>query len=234
MARFFFGSENPIGKHVWFDGDPPAYKIVGVVGDSKYMEAQEATPRTIYFNAFQEGRLFSQFSLRTSIPPEKVTGVVRAAVRDVLPTVPVDHMTTLSDQVDASMVPERLIVTLATVFGGLGLVLAAIGLYGLLAYTVGRRTNEIGIRMALGASRASVTGAVLGEALAMVAAGVLVGLPLAWWGRQFLAARLPAISAGIGPLLLGAMLITTVAAAAAYAPARRAARVDPMHALRQE
>jgi ABC-type antimicrobial peptide transport system permease subunit len=198
------------------------------------MEAQEATPRTIYFNAFQEGRLFSQFSLRTATPPESVTGAVRAAVRSVLPTVRVDHVTTLSDQVDGSLVPERLIVTLATLFGGLGSVLAAIGLYGLLGYTVSRRTNEIGVRMALGAGRAAVMGAVLSEALWMVAAGVMVGTPLAWWGRQFLASRLPGVSAGLWPIVTGALLIASVAAAAAYPPARRAARINPIDALRQE
>jgi len=219
---------------VSFDGDPPAYEIVGVVGDSKYMEAQEATPRTIYFNAFQEGRLFSQFSLRTATPPENVTGAVRAAVRDVLRTVPVDHVTTLSDQVDASMVPERLIVTLATLFGALGSILAAIGLYGLLGYTVARRTNELGIRMALGASRANVMRAVLSEALRLVAAGAIVGLPLAWWGRRLLASRVPAIPVGLWPMAAAAALMLAVAAAAAYAPARRAARIDPMEALRQE
>ena len=126
----------------------------------------------VYLNAFQEGRgRFSQFALRTDLAPARVVEQVRRAVRDVLKTVPVAKVTTLAQQVDASIVPERLMAKLSGAFGGLGALLAALGLYGLLAYTVARRTTEIGIRMALGATRRDVTRMVLSSALRLVCAG---------------------------------------------------------------
>ena len=158
MARHYFGGGSPIGKHVTFDGDDMPYEIVGIVGDAKYLDLHEAAPRTVYLNAFQDGFINSQFSLRTDVPPTAIAGEVRRAVSDVLKTVRVAKVTTLAEQVDASIVPERLIALLAGFFGVLGASLAAIGLYGLLAYTVARRTNEIGIRMSLGATERDVAG----------------------------------------------------------------------------
>ncbi len=234
MSRHYFGDRSPIGMHVTFDGDNRPYEIVGMVGDAKYSELRGATLPTIYFNAFQLGSPISQFALRTNIDPASVAGEVRRTVRALLTTVPV-KVTTLADQVDASIVPERLIAMLSGLFGALGSVLTAIGLYGLLAYTVARRVNEIGIRMALGATPGRVTRMVLGDALGMVCAGLAVGAPLAFWGKSFAASviqDLPVQSAV--PIVFGAVAMIAVAALAAYAPARRAARVDPMEALRCE
>ena len=126
----------------------------------------------------------SRFALRTSVDPEAVTPDVRRTVRELLKTVPVKSVTTLNDQVDASIVPERLIATLSLWFGVLGALLAAIGLYGLLAYTVARRINEIGIRMALGATRTGATRMVLGQALGMVCIGLAVGAPIVVLERE--------------------------------------------------
>jgi ABC-type antimicrobial peptide transport system permease subunit len=151
MARYYFGERSPIGSYVRFDGEDQPYEIVGVVGDAKYMDIREAIWRTIYLNTFQEPWVASQFVLRTDVDPETVAPDVRRAVRELLQTVPVKGITTLSNQIDASLAPERLIAFLSALFGMLGALLAAIGLYGLLAYTVARRTNEIGIRIALGA-----------------------------------------------------------------------------------
>jgi predicted permease len=235
MARYYFAGSSPIGKHVFFDGDDRPYEIIGMVADAKYQEIREATPRTIYFNAFQEGRMFSQFALRTAIPPSGVIAPVRQTVRAVLKTASVDRVTTLLDQVDASIVPERMMVTLSGLFGALGALLAAVGLYGLLAYTVARRTNEIGIRMALGATQGRVLRAVLSDALKMVCAGLVLALPLALWSKRIAANLIPGLEGNlVAPIAFGAAAMAALAILAAYLPAKRAARVDPMVALRYE
>jgi predicted permease len=236
MAHYYFGNGDAIGRHVTFDGDNQAYEIVGVAGDSKYMEIREATYRTIYLNTFQEVEPSSRFALRTGFDPATVAPDVRRVVRDLLKTVAVGRVITLDDQVDASIVPERLMATLSGWFGAVGSTLAAIGLYGLLAFTVARRINEIGIRMALGATRSDVTRMVLPrDALAMVLAGLAIGVPVAFWCKSFagsLIAGLPVTSRV--PIALGAAAMIAIALFAAYAPARHAARVDPMEALRHE
>lgn len=235
MARYYFGGANPIGKYVMRDGDTKPYEIVGVVGDAKYLEIRDAPGRTMYFNMFQEGRLFSQFELRTSVEPGSVVGEVRRTVRDVLKTVPVARVITLADQVEASIVPERLIATLSGLFGALGALIAAIGLYGLLSYTVARRTNEIGIRMALGATQSTMSRMVMGEALAMSCGGLLLGIPLAYWGKRFAASLIPDLPVESAfPIAFGAVVMIALALLAAYVPARRATRVDPVEALRYE
>ena len=235
MARYYFGNDDPIGKHVTFDGDGRPYEIVGMASDAKYMEIREATHRTIYLNTFQESSVDSRFALRTSIEPATVAPDVRRVVSELLKTVSVDSVTTLTDQVNASVVPERLMATLSLWFGMLGALLAAIGLYGLLAYTVARRINEIGIRMALGASRSDATWMVLGDALAMVFVGLALGAPIAFWSERFAAGLVPELQVGSAvPIASGAAAMIAIALLAAYVPARRAARVDPMVALRYE
>src|SRR5204863_891728 len=144
MARHYFGAASPLGKHLTFERDAVPYEIVGVVGDAKYEDLHEAPPRTVYLNTFQDGRIFSRFSLRTSVAPTAVVAPVRRAVEELLKTVRVERVRTLEEQVDASIVLERLVAMLAGVFGDLGSVLAALGLYGLLAYTVARRMNVDG------------------------------------------------------------------------------------------
>jgi predicted permease len=235
MAGYYFGERSPIGKHLTFDLDDKPYEIVGVVGDAKYNDIREAPPHTIYLDTFQEGHLSSQFTLRTGLDPEAMAPEVRQAAGALLKSVPVVRVTTMDDQVDASIVPERLIVTLSGWFGALGAMLVAIGLYGLLSYVVTRRINEIGVRMALGATRSDVSRMVLGEALRMVCAGLVIGTPFAYWAKTYathLIHDLPAKTAA--PIAFGAAAMVAIALCAAYLPARRASRVDPMVALRYE
>jgi len=243
MARYYFGDRSPIGQLFAFERqdnrgaaqDRP-YQIVGVAGDSKYLNLQEPIGRMVYLNAFQAPRLSShQFSLRTNVRPETVAGDVRRAVREVLPAVTVAKVTTMSDQVDAAMIPERLIAMLSGFFGALGTLLGAIGLYGLLAYTVARRTSEIGIRMALGATPRDVLVMVHKSALAMAGAGVAIGVPLAFAAQRLAVTFVDKMTAGPAmPIALAAAAAIAVALLAASVPAHRAARINPVDAIRQE
>jgi ABC-type antimicrobial peptide transport system permease subunit len=245
MARYYFGDRNPIGGRFQFvgasnsgvTGAPPdqAYTIVGVVGDAKYSDLREAPPRTIYLNAFQEPRMIAnQLAVRTTGPAAKVADAVRKVVREQLRSPAVARLTTMDDLVDSSVVSERVVATLSTFFGGLGASLAALGLYGLLAYTVTRRTNEIGIRMVLGASRAEVSRLILGGGLGLVCAGLAVGIPLGLLGLRAasrIVADLPIDS--VWPLVLASVEMLAIALVAAFLPVRRAAAVEPVGALRQ-
>jgi predicted permease len=241
LAHYYFAGGDPVGMHITLDHatgspEPRSYEIVGLVADAKYYEIREPTPRTIYLPAFQDGEVLAQnFVLRTNVDPTAVAGDVRRTVRAVLKTVPVARITALSDQVDATIVPERLIAALSELFGGLGTLLAAIGLYGLLAYTIARRIQEIGIRMALGATPGNVIRMVFGDALGMVLAGLALGVPLALWGKSFAAILMqdPSLDSA-APIAFGALGMIAITLVTAYVPARRAARVDPMEALRHE
>jgi predicted permease len=243
MARRYFPGINPIGKRItidrnskpgWFGNNQP-YEVVGLVGDAKAYELRDPPYPTMYFDMFQENQLMDQFELHTTGNPAALSRTVRRIVRDVLKTVPVTRVTTLAGQVDSNIVPERLIATLSQFFGVLGAVLAGIGLYGLLAYTVARRTNEVGIRMALGATAADVSSLVIRDVLGMVCGGLIAGMLLVLLSRP-LAARLvqDLKPDGLAPVIFGGVIIISVALLAAYVPVRRAIRVDPMAALRHD
>jgi predicted permease len=234
LARHYFAGRDPIGRRVWLENEREAYEIVGVAGDAKYNDIRAVAPPTVYVFA-PMSRGSTQLSLRTAVSPGALAPDARRIVNEVCGPDAVRRVTTLSDQVDAALVPERLMAILAGFFGACGALLAAVGLYGLLAYTVARRTKEIGIRMALGAERADVMRMVLRSALMLVLGGVLAGAPVAFWGTRVAATAIENLSGGaVWPLASAAGAMVVVAALAAWTPAHRATRVDPVSALRAE
>jgi predicted permease len=234
-AHYYFGNGSPLGRYFAFEGNNQPIEIVGMVANAKYYDIREVPKRTIYLDAFQDWYAPSQFVLRTSVKPLAVVGEARTAIRIVLHSVPVTDVTTLSDQVDGSILPERLIAALSGLFGVIGSILVSIGLYGLLAYTFARRINEIGIRMALGASQASVLWLVFQDALAMVCTGLVLGVPLALSARSFASSLIEDVQSPSGaPIFYAIVFMFTVTLLATYWPARRASRIDPMEALRFE
>jgi ABC-type antimicrobial peptide transport system permease subunit len=195
----------------------------------------------------QGGSVSGTFLLRTDAAPTSMVAGVRRVVNEVLPDVAIVRVDTLADQLDASILPERMIAMLSTVFGVLAALLVAIGLYGLLAFTVTRRTNEIGVRLALGATASDVRRMVLTDGLRLAGAGLLAGVPTAWLVKGYAASALTAMAttqanapvtlpvAGVPTLVAASSIgLLTVALVASYFPARRATRVDPMVALRSE
>ncbi len=242
-ARDCFGNENPIGRHITLSHitltkGEKTFEVIGVVGDAKYNDLQQVAPPTIYADLLQQGYTgseHSQLAIRTRIDPDGVASTVRQTEAAVLNTVPIVRIMTMSEQIDSSIVPQRLIAMLSAGFGALGALLAAIGLYGLLAYTVARRTHEIGVRMALGAAGTDVMRIVLRGALWMVCAGLAIGAPLAFCGKRVAASLIPDLPvASPLPIVVAAAIMIAVGLIAAYLPARRAMRVDPMVALRYE
>jgi predicted permease len=246
MARYYFGTSSPLGRRFTFEGQTSPLEIVGVVGDAKYNDLHETPPRTAYTNALQGSGGQSMFLVRTHVRPATITGDVRRVVAELVPTVAVARVMTLAEQVDASILPERFMAMLSTLFGVLAALLVTIGLYGVLAYAVARRTNEIGLRIALGATRRDVTRMVLTSALGLVCAGLVIGAPAAYWARGHAANVLSIVTAAQAdapvtlpvdvtvPLVLAAAAMLAVALVASYVPLRRATTVDPMVALRHE
>jgi predicted permease len=243
MAQRYFPGIDPIGKHItvdknskpgWFGSDKP-YEIVGLAGGVKAVELRGPVYPTMYFDMFQEDQLFDQFELRTTKNPASLSNAVRLVMRDTLKNIPITRITTLADQVDSNIVPERLIATLSQFFSLLGVALAGVGLYGLLAYTIARRTNEVGIRMALGATTKDVSSLILRDALAIVCGGAIGGIALVLLTQPIVVSLIQDLKPdSAGALLLGASTIVVVAVLAAYVPLHRAIRVNPMVALRHD
>jgi putative ABC transport system permease protein len=234
LARHYFGEKGPIGRHFRFDRGEVSYEVVGVVGDAKYADLRQPAPRTVYLSALQEAcGACSHFALRIEGRAAAVINEARRAVSETLKGVPVSKVTTLTDQLDASIRPERFMAKLSGAFGMLAALLAALGLYGLLAYTVTRRTKEIGIRMALGATRRDVTRLVLANASKLVVLGVVLGIPVAVWAQRVGASLLENLRGRTAvPIAMAVVAMMVVALFAAFMPARRAAGVNAMEALR--
>jgi predicted permease len=237
MARRFFPQGSPLGKRFGTNGPGSSeeIEIIGVARDARYGSLTEQMRPMAYYAHAQRPQPLGNFVLRFNGPQESVVPQVREAMREVARDLPVDEVVSLSEYIGRSLVQQKLVARLAAFFGLLALLLACIGLYGVLSYTVTRRTSEIGIRMALGAQRGHVLWRVLREALTLVLIGVGIGL-LASLGATRMASALLFGLKPNDPLTVtsAALLLIAVAALAGYLPARRAARVDPMVALRSE
>jgi putative ABC transport system permease protein len=239
MAHKFFGTTNPVG-HVFHtrvgDSVSAPIQIVGVVATAKYATLTEAARPTAYipFGQGDGAGAAINYDVRAGGPPASLIPAVKAVAARVDPRIALEF-TTLDDQISASLARPRLLATLSGFFGALAMLLAVIGLYGTMSYTVARRRNEIGIRMALGAAAPRVLRMVVGEAGLLVAAGVLGGLVLALASTRYVASFLFGLSpTDPATLAASAAALGAVAMAAALLPAWRAARIDPMDALREE
>ena len=238
MARYFFGNSNPIGKKFgWFgeDKNKTQFEIVGVTKDSKYETLREKIPRTAYLDCFQRPLEGITFEVRTSVNPSSLISQIRGEVHAIDAGLRIGGFTTLEEHVDNSLGHERLMATLSSLFATLAVVLACVGLYGVMSYAVARRTNEIGIRMALGADRARIVGTILRESALLILAGVAVGLPVAIAAARMISSRLYGLKPADPLTIAGTiLLLAAVTGLASYIPARRATKVDPLVALRHE
>jgi predicted permease len=239
LVRKYFPQTNPIGirfgDHLATDtdlGSSAGWQIVGVAGDAKYSNLRRAIAPTIYAPFTGQG---AYFSLRTAANPSNFIPQIRSVVAQLDGNLPVDRIRTETQQIERQLITERLIARLSSFFGLLALLLSCIGLYGLLAYEVARRTREIGIRMALGANSRSVLRLVVGQALALTLAGAAIGIGAALGVTRFLDSLLYGVKPA-DPLTFAAVafVLAAVALLACYIPARRATKVDPMVALRYE
>jgi predicted permease len=235
----YFGGASPLGRHVGMGIDPGTkldIQIVGVVGNTKYESMRDEIPYELYIPYPQAG--FSDgltFYVRAQGDPTNVFNTLRGAVREVDASVPMYDLRTLDDQMEISLLTERLLATLSSVFGGLATLLAALGLYGVMAFMVTRRTREIGIRMALGAGQRSVVWMVMRETLMLAGIGVAIGLIGAYGVTRLIQAQLFGVQpTDLLTMAAAALGIAAVAALAGYIPARRATAIDPVTALRWE
>jgi predicted permease len=239
MARRFFAGRNPIGKHLgrWKWNGGREYEIIGVVGDAKYLSLRENTPPTAYLYIPQEPRMAGgvTFELHTALPPAGLVSQVRRRLESLDPRLSPLDFRTLAEQVDHSLRDEKLMSTLSSCFGVLALLLASIGLYGLVSYAVARRTGEIGVRMAFGAQKRDVLRLVLGRGMTLALMGVGFGILGAFGATRLLSSLLYGVNPIDPPtLVVVSLVLSAVALLASYIPARRATKVDPMMALRYE
>jgi predicted permease len=233
MAHRFFKEQSPIGRRFGYSR-PPDTEIVGVVDDARVNRVQQA-PVPMAFYPSAQGADPQVVDVRAAGDPHDLVAQIQRAISDVVPDVPSGGITLLSDQVANSLNQERLIAALTSIFGGLALALASLGLFGVMSYGVTQRTTEFGIRLALGATRTRVLSAVLRESLTIVGIGLIAGVLAVFATTRLLVALLFGVS-GTDPVTLAAavVMLTAIAGLASAVPAWRASRVEPIVALKGE
>jgi len=238
LAQRYWPNEDPLRQRIRF-GAPgaPLFTIVGIVGHVAHPDVVSDSGTGVYYVSLLQGerRGSAAITVKTAGDPTTVVGVIREAVRAVAPNEPVDTLNTMEDYISASLATRRFGTRLLGFFAGLALFLATLGLYGVISYSVARRTREIGIRMALGAERMSVMKLVVGQGFRLAVIGVALGIAAATLAGGFLESQLYQVSA-FDPLTIIATAAALLAAGllASYLPARRAVRVDPVVTLRYE
>jgi putative ABC transport system permease protein len=235
LARQYWPNENPLGKRIRRGTRRPWATIVGVVGHVRHSELSSDSKGVYYFPAFQQALPFSALIIKSSSPSDTLAAAMRRVVSEVDPSQPVHDLKSMDIRVAESLGTRRFAVTLLGFFAVLAVVLAAIGIYGVISYSVTQRTQELGIRMALGAKRWQIFQLVLGQGMMLTSAGVLAGLLVSAYLVKWLSSQLFEVSR-FDPLTFGVMaiILAIVAILACYIPALRATRVDPLEALRNE
>ncbi|HWF47588.1 MAG TPA: FtsX-like permease family protein, partial [Bryobacteraceae bacterium] len=240
FANRYFPNQNPIGRQFGLgNSDAGNLTIVGVAKNARYSSLKQMIPPVAYFSCLQNivkrPPIPMFFELRTAGNPLALAQTVRKVVHDAAPTVPVTAMMTQTQRIDSTITQERTFADLCTAFAILALVIACVGLYGTMAYAVSRRTNEIGIRMALGAERRRIIWMVLREVLALAAGGLAIGFLCAWGGLSTIKSFVFGMKPGDPfAMLLAALILIAALILAGFAPAARASRIDPVTALRHE
>jgi predicted permease len=239
FATHFFGSRSPIGRRIGFGTGPKSkldMEIIGMVDNSLYEGPREGVHRQVFVAVGQSDfPAGAAFYVRTSMESSTMFAALRRKIAELDPSMPVYAIKTLETQLDETLSTERLIAILSAAFGVLATLLAALGLYGVLAFVVARRTKEIGLRMALGAGRGAVIWMVMREALALLGIGVAVGVPCAYLLSRYVGSQLFGVKSNdVWTAALSLAILGIVAAGAGFLPARRASAIDPIKALRYE
>ena len=235
MADVYWPGEDPVGKRLFMEGEKTPREIVGIVGDVKHWGLEEESRPEMYWPLYQEPLIFTSIVIRSTGDTASLTAAVKSEVKGIDNDQPVYRIRTMEELLSRSVAAQRFSMLLLAIFALAALLLAAVGIYGVIAYSVSQRTREIGIRMAMGAQARDVLGLVVSQGLKLAAAGVAIGVAGAFALTRVMSGLLYGVSVTDSQTFIAIpLLLTLVAALASYIPARRATKVDPMVALRYE